>query len=376
VDADGGEPVRVTGDEFMDVSPAWLDDEHLLFISNRDGPREVYIVEVGVTGPRGEPRKVPGVIDAHSISYSIAGRKLAFSKANERQNIWSYPIGSGPMSIRNGHPVTSDNAVIETHDISPDGEWIVYHSNLRGTVDIYKKPIEGGSQMPITDSPMLKGNPRWSPDGAEIAFVREVSAGANEWAVMVVSADGGTPSEVADGALLQGPIWSPSGLEIAFMSRRTGQPEIWIVSRDTTGGSWGEARQFTEFGCVVQDWEPNGNGVLCSLLSPSQETLLVSRQGEVLWRYDLATAGLRRWYWGYRVSRFSRDGSTMYLSAYHEDGSAGIWAIPVHGGEPSLVVESTELMPPFLFSVGPDHLYVTVGEHESDIWVMDVEVER
>jgi hypothetical protein len=33
-------------------------------------------------------------------------------------------------------------------------------------------------------------------------------------------------------------------------------------------------------------------------------------------------------------------------------------------------------MPPFLFSVGPDHLYVTVAEHESDIWVMDVEVER
>ncbi len=27
-------------------------------------------------------------------------------------------------------------------------------------------------------------------------------------------------------------------------------------------------------------------------------------------------------------------------------------------------------------SVGPEHLYLTVGEYESDIWVMDVEVER
>ncbi len=29
-----------------------------------------------------------------------------------------------------------------------------------------------------------------------------------------------------------------------------------------------------------------------------------------------------------------------------------------------------------LFSVGRDHLYLTVPEHESDIWVMEVEVER
>jgi hypothetical protein len=85
---------------------------------------------------------------------------------------------------------------------------------------------------------------------------------------------------------------------------------------------------------------------------------------------------VRRRCWGYRVTRVSRDGSTIYLSAYHEDGSAGIWAIPLRDGEPSLVMESTELMPPFLFSVGPEHIYVTVAEPESDIWVMDVEVGR
>jgi hypothetical protein len=72
----------------------------------------------------------------------------------------------------------------------------------------------------------------------------------------------------------------------------------------------------------------------------------------------------------------SRDGSVIYQSVYHEDGLGGIWAIPLHGGEPVLVVESVELMPPYMLSVGPDHLYVTVSEHESDIWVMDVEVVR
>jgi hypothetical protein len=103
--------------------------------------------------------------------------------------------------------------------------------------------------------------------------------------------------------------------------------------------------------------------------------VLVSRDGEGLWRYDLTTVGLLRW-GSLNRPRFSRDGSTIYQSAFHEAGLGGIWAIPIQGGEPRLVVESAELLPPSMFSVGPDRLYVTVGEHQSDIWVMDVEVQR
>ncbi len=371
VDADGGEPLRVTGEEHMDVSPAWLDDDHLLFVSNREGLREVYVVGVGPTGPRGELRKVPGVSDPHSISYSIAGRKLAFAKATVRQNIWSYPIGSGPMSITDGHPLTSDNAVIEEHDISPDGKWIVYNSNLRGNMDIYKRFLEGGDPMPITDSPFDEFGPKWSPDGTEIAFSGDLAAG--EEAVMVVPADGGTPVQLASGPwIFSLPRWSPDGLQIAFRSIETGRGEVWLASREAVGGSWSEATQLTDFGCRPQDWTPDGSGVLCR--SWGEELVLVSREGGVIWRYDLSTAGLR----DVRRSRFARDGSTIYLYGRHEDGSQGIWAIPPQGGEPDLAVryDDAEIGGTFCFSEGPDHFYVTVGEYESDIWVMDVAVER
>ncbi|MDH3569702.1 MAG: protein kinase [Gemmatimonadota bacterium] len=367
VDADGGGPVRVAGAEHMNVSPAWLDDDHLLFVSNRDGPREVYVVEVGPMGPRREPRKVPGVSDPHSISYSIAGRKLAFAKATARQNVWSYPIGSGPMSVGAGHPVTSDNAVVEEHDVSPDGRWIVYDSNLRGNMDIYKRPLEGGSPTPITDSPLDEFGPRWSPDGAEIAFY--VGVGAGEGAVMVVPADGGAPVQLASGPWMYGgPKWSPSGTEIAFSSSRAGRLEVWLVSREAIGGSWGEATQLTDFGCVPADWAPDGSGVLCDA---GEEMVLVSRDGDVLWRYDPSTAGLQ----GLSSPQFSWDGSMIYVYGTHEDGSGGIWAVPPRGGEPNLVVayDDAEIEGMDFLSVGPDHLYVTVGEYESDIWVMDLE---
>jgi Tol biopolymer transport system component len=363
--------IRVTGDAFMDISPAWLDGDHLLFVSNRDGPREVYVVEVGSTGPRGEPQKVPGIVDPSSISYSVAGGNLAFIKAIVRQNIWSFPIGSAAVSITQGHPVTRENAVIEEHDVSPDGESIAYCSTLRGDMDIYVRPLEGGAAMRITDLPGDEFAPKWSPDGSEIAFyVGPGSLPDGDGAVMVVEADGGTPSLIASGpGWNQDPRWSPSGLEIAFYSGRTGQGEVWLVSREFVGGAWGEATQLTDFGCRPYDWAPDGSGVLCAW---GGELRLVSREGEVLWRYRPSVDGLRE----IGRSAYSRDGSAVYLWGEHEAGSEGIWAIPARGGEPRLVVafDDLELGGTSMFSVGPDHLYVTAGEYETDVWVADLEV--
>jgi serine/threonine protein kinase/Tol biopolymer transport system component len=369
VNADGGEPVRVTGDDYTAISPAWLDADHLLFVSDSDGPREVYVVEVGPTGPREEPRKVPGVTDPHTISYSIAGKALAFSKATVRHNIWSYPVGPRTVSITDGRRVTNDNAVIEGHDISPDGRWIVYSSDLRGNQSLYRRPVDGGEPTPIADSPMKEFDPRWSPDGTEIAFHRALS---REIAVMVVPANGGTPIQIASAPQTWLPRWSPSGLQLAFGSDQTGRMEAWVVSREAVGGRWGESTQVTDFGCYPSDWAPDGSGLLCDA---GEELVLVSLEGEILWRYDPSTAGLVL---QTHYNRFSRDGSTIYAAARREDGSQGIWAIPTHGGEPRLVIayDDGEIVALRWLSVGPDRLYLTVQQAEIDIWVADVEVER
>ena len=275
-----------------------------------------------------------------------------------------------------GYPVTDENAVVESHDISPDGEWIVYNSNLRGNSDIYKMRLEGGSPLPITDSPLDEFSPQWSPDGTEIAFVRD--AGASERTLMVADANGGTPLQVASGVHSTSPSWSADGLEITFLTSPHGTEHwgIWIVSRETIGGPWGEPAHVTDFVGIYTDWAPDGSGVLYMEGVPlAHEMLLVSREGEVLWRYDLASNGL----WGFLQAEFSWDGSEIFFPGYDENGLGGIWAIPRQGGDARLVVawDAAELLPslPF-FSLGPDHLYYTVGQYESDIWVMDVEVER
>jgi hypothetical protein len=330
------------------------------------------VEEVGPTGPQGVPQKVAGVTDPHSISYSIEGKKLAFTKATTRQNIWSYSLDAGPQSIRDGQPVTDDNAVIESHDISPDGEWIVYDSNLRGNMDIYKRRLSGGAAIPLTSSPGIDFGPTWSPDGAEVAFFGEA---AGEYLVMVVSAEGGTPIQIARvGPLNAEPRWSPSGLEIGFWAMQAQQRDTWIVARDSIGGSWGQPVQLTAFGCLVSDWAPDGSGVLC--VERDSTLTLVSRDGEVLWHYDPSTDGLL----GCRYPSFSADGSTIYVPGRSVEGTEGLWALPSDGGEPRLVVafdaaEMVGLLDVPVTNVR-DSIYVTVREAETDIWVADVEVGR
>jgi hypothetical protein len=101
------------------------------------------------------------------------------------------------------------------------------------------------------------------------------------------------------------------------------------------------------------------------------EFVRVSLDGEVLSRHDASTVGLP----GFASVRFSRDGSRFYFLATHEDGWDGAWWIPATGGDANKVVvfdDPTRGVYSTL-TVGPEHLYFTVTEYESDIWVMDLE---
>jgi Tol biopolymer transport system component len=363
VSAAGGEPQRVTDQDHLNVSPAWLDERHLLFVSDRDGARALYVVEVGPHGARGAPRPVPGVADPHSISYSIDSKRLAYSKLTVRQNIWSYPLGrSVPLSIRDGRPVTAGNQVIEWHDVSPDGRWILYNSNRRGRGDLYKMPLAGGESVPLTETLEDEAHPRWSPDGKEIAYTLR---GALQ-TVWVMPADGGRRIRITREAI-QGtrPRWAPDGLRIVFLSAPSGGPDwrAWVVSRDSVGGRWHSPVMLADIRCWPLAWAPDGTGVLCG--PDDRKISLLSANGQVLWKQEIPFTWIGD-------LRYSRDGRMVYFVATHLDGRRGIWAIS-HGGRGAvrLVVafDDPALSGTMWLSVGPDRLYLSVAKHESDIWV-------
>jgi Tol biopolymer transport system component/tRNA A-37 threonylcarbamoyl transferase component Bud32 len=361
--AAGGTPIRVAGGDFLNVSPVWLDAHHLLFVSNRDGPRQVYVVEIGRKGPRGPVRMVPGGTDAHSISVSADGTRMAIAKLTVRQNIRFYPVPTArPVSIGDGRPITTGAQAVETHDLSPDGQWLVYSSNLRGNADLYKVRQSGGDPIPLTTTPTDEFHPAWSPDGTEIAY--EIAG--DLW---VVPAGGGQPHQLTSGPAIDlNATWSHDGLTLAFDSNRSGHWRIWVLRRDRVGDRWDEPVQLTTTGCLNPRWAPDGSGLWCTR---ADTLMLISPTGRVLRRLSLA---ILRFVEPHPVP--AQDGATMYIPVT-SGPNPGLWVLPMTGGRPRQVARfdnpSLSMLDfPGTLTVARDGVYLTTVELESDVWVMDI----
>jgi serine/threonine-protein kinase len=375
-----GDPIAVTGEEHLNASPQWLpDSRHLLFVSDRDGSRGIHVVEVGPEGARGPPRSILPSSDAHSISISADGRKLAYAKFTVRQNIWSirWPP-SRPISLRadlgDAVPVTTGNQVIEGFSLSPDGQWIAFDSSVRGEFDIYKQRLAGGDPQLVVDMTGNAFEPKWSPDGTELAFHGPLSSeGGGGGEVFVVSADGGVPVQLTSFPRQDShPSWSPDGLSIAFVSDQDTLWNSWVVSRTGTGMAWTDPVRLTDFDCLGPAWHPEGAVLVCRTTERSDfgtGWALVSPSGEVL-AHLARPAGIASAY----ASRFSRDGSQIYFRGTDEDGAEGLWSMPASGGDAILLVALDDpTLTVFGTEVGPEEFYVAFAEYESDIWVMDLE---
>jgi imidazolonepropionase-like amidohydrolase/Tol biopolymer transport system component len=120
-------------------------------------------------------------------------------------------------------------------DVSPDGTSIVF--DLLG--DIYRLPMSGGEARSINSGLSWSMQPRFSPDGSEIAFISDAGGGDNIW---LMNTDGSNARQLTqeDFRLLNNPYWSPDGRYIAARkhfttTRSLGTGEIWLYHRD--GGS-------------------------------------------------------------------------------------------------------------------------------------------
>jgi imidazolonepropionase-like amidohydrolase/Tol biopolymer transport system component len=120
-------------------------------------------------------------------------------------------------------------------DVSPDGRSIVF--DLLG--DIYLLPIEGGQATSINSGLSWAMQPRFAPDGSEIAYISDAGGGDNVW---IMQSDGSEARQLTKETfrLLNNPYWSPDGTYIAARkhfttSRSLGTGEIWMYHRNGGG---------------------------------------------------------------------------------------------------------------------------------------------
>jgi Tol biopolymer transport system component len=376
VPKEGGNPVRVTDDKSLNVSPAWMPDgKHLLYVSNEKGGRDVYLASLDSSGkPAGPSTRLTTGINSHTITLSSAGDRLAYSEFTHTANIWSIGIPKDrPISIAEAKPVTTGNQTIEGIDVSPDGRWLIYDSNLSGNQDIYKMPAGGGEPEQLTNDPADDFLPDWSPDGKEIVFYSFRTGNRD---LFLMDADGGNVRQLtSDPAQERYPDLSPDGLQLVFYSDKTGRQELYLISRKSRDSNWQEPRQLTFDGGLEAKWSPDGRfiaytkGVTGGALRviPAEggdpRTLVESKDPAVL-----PSPSYPRW---------SKDGRTVYYIAYDGEQHASFWSVPISGGEPKLLVKFDDPMRQSTraeFATDGERFYFTLAKYESDIWVADLSV--
>ena len=234
---------------------------------------------VGVSGTA-EPVRLVGT--GSNLSWpSIArqGRRMVYVQSFADTNVWRMAL------LADGKPerVIASSQGDDQAEYSPDGRKIAFSSSRSGSLEIWVTDADGSSASQMTSFAVGSvTRPRWSPDGRNLALAARPTGNVD---VYVVSTQGGSPrrltTHTADDASAK---WSRDGKWIYFASNRTGRHEVWKRQADGTG-----------------------------------DDIQVTRNGG----------------W---VSEESVDGKILYYSKFD---LAGIWKMPVAGGDEAQVLDRT-----------------------------------
>ena len=363
----GGPPVSVTDSNSLHQSPAWSrDGRTLYYVSNRQGPSDVYAIDVGEPGPaRRDPVRVTTGMGAHSIDFSPDGMRVAYASYSSSANIWSMPIrgparGATPPAVQ----LTTGNQTVEGLRVSPDRRWLVYDSDLSGNSDIYRLPIGGGEAERLTHDPLDEFRGVLSPDGKELVY-HSFRTGARNLFLMPL--DGGPARQLTrDPGQRSMANWSPDGTALAMFDMSASR--VLVMRRDARGG-WGAPR-FTGGSGWRPEWSPDGRTI--AFVSPADGRIGIVPADSGAQR-DIYVPGA-----GDPLAElaiFGANGRELYFKSHDAEGRASFWSISADGGRPRLLTrfdDPARTSNRFEFASDGQRFYFTLEDRQSDIWVADV----
>jgi Tol biopolymer transport system component/predicted Ser/Thr protein kinase len=233
-------------------------------------------------------------------------------------------------------PFTADGGAKAQPRFSPDGEEVAYDwaGPADDNWDIYVKALGAGAKpLRLTDHPDNDWGPAWSPDGRRIAFVRWTDAAA---AVYTVPSLGGQERKVID---LEAPpyylfvgfvptlSWSPDGEWLAFPEREAGSAPYRIVRLSLA----------TLEKQVLTSPPPGSLGDLFSSVSPDGRHLAFVRSNDV-WVQRLGGGPARRLTSGHYTYcpglAWAPDGVEIFYCHAVTGVALGISRVRLAGGRP------------------------------------------
>jgi hypothetical protein len=176
-------------------------------------------------------------------SYTVAGAITYFVNL-EDQRLYRQELGGAPSAIT-PEPGTPGGLRYAGMNVSPDGRWIAsVHERHQGegmpVNELVVIPADGSAMSTLASGRDFYAFPRWSADGARIAFLAwdfpRMPWDGTELLVVEVASDGSAgPSRVVAGGERESifqPAWGPDG-SLSFVSDRT---DWWNLYREGADG--------------------------------------------------------------------------------------------------------------------------------------------
>ncbi|HXZ20830.1 MAG TPA: S41 family peptidase [Candidatus Acidoferrales bacterium] len=207
---------KITQGPRCNRDPMWIGGK-IYFVSDRDDTLNLYSYDPStkkteqLTRSKKWDVRWPGTDHKNQIVYEFGGELQVFDISTGKSRPVSINVPSDGLAMRPSHISVANH--IEGFGLSPKGERAVFVA--RG--DIFTAPIEKGPTRNLTNSSNAHDREAsWSPDGAKIAFISDMTG---EEEIYLIDQDGaGKPEQLThDGhAMRYHPVWSPDGKHIAF----------------------------------------------------------------------------------------------------------------------------------------------------------------
>lgn len=263
---------QLSGFEGEDREPVFSsDDQFVYYLSEKNGTQNIYkapvlnkMAEQSITSFKTHPVRNLSISNNNTLCYTYEGEIYTQKDGGKPEKIAIQIYNDGRAGVEKN---VSINGNVTQFALSPNGKEIAFVN--RG--EVFVTSVEGGQTKRITNTPQQERMVQWSPDGRSLIYAAERT---NSWDIMKATiARKEEPYFFASTVINEEPIinspaeefqpkFSPDGKEIAYVAERN-ILKIYNTATKQTRTLLPEGRNYSySDGDWDFNWSPDGKWII------------------------------------------------------------------------------------------------------------------